>query len=455
MLTVFIPPALRATEILSILLAISGAKAVRFKVFAKIVKNTNILHFSAEVEEWLLQQHQHMQYRNDKYGNPLSVLGYGCMRFSRKGAGIDIDKTEKEILEAYKAGVNYYDTAYIYPGSEAALGEILARNGIRDRVNIATKLPQYMVRNRSSIDKYFAEELSRLKTDWVDYYLMHHLTDILQWERLKSVGILDWISEKKASGAIRNIGFSYHGNTANFLKILEDYDWDFCQIQYNYLDETTQAGVAGLKAAAARGIPVIIMEPLRGGKLITLLPEGARQAIAQNPRGWTPAQWGLRWLYNQPEVTVVLSGMNSVEMVQENIATASTALVGDFKDEDFALIEEVKRQFREKEKVGCTGCGYCMPCPKGVDIPGIFLSYNTMYSQSKMAGRVQFCQAVGLTKEPAFATQCVQCGKCEKHCPQGLPIRENLKEADKALRPFYIRLGLPIARKFLLRDKKK
>ena len=395
-----------------------------------------------------------MQYRKDKYGESLSVLGYGCMRFSRKGAGIDIDKTEKEILEAYRAGVNYYDTAYIYPGSETALGEILARNGIRDKVNIATKLPQYMVRNLASIEKYFAEELSRLKTDRVDYYLMHHLTDISQWERLKGLGILDWIASKKASGAIRNIGFSYHGNTANFLKILEDYDWDFCQIQYNYLDETSQAGVAGLKAAAARGIPVIIMEPLRGGKLITLLPEGARKAIERSERGWTPAQWGLRWLYNQPEVTVVLSGMNSVGMVRENVATASDASVGDFSEEDFALIDEVKRQFREKEKVPCTGCGYCMPCPKGVNIPGNFLSYNTMYMESKKAGWFQFGQTVALTEEPAFASQCIQCGKCEKHCPQGILIREKLKEADKALRPLPLRIIIAAARSFLLRRSK-
>ena len=391
-----------------------------------------------------------MQYRKDKYGKSLSVLGYGCMRFSRKGAGIDIDKTEKEILEAYKAGVNYYDTAYIYPGSETALGEILARNGIREKVNIATKLPQYMVRSLASIEKYFAEELSRLKTDWVDYYLMHHLTDISQWERLKGLGILDWIADKKASGAIRNIGFSYHGNSANFLKILEDYDWDFCQIQYNYLDETSQAGVAGLKAAAARGIPVIIMEPLRGGKLITLLPEGARKVIAQNERGWTPAQWGLRWLYNQPEVTVVLSGMNSIGMVRENVATASDASVGDFSEADFAIIDEVKRQFREKEKVPCTGCGYCMPCPKGVDIPGNFLSYNTMYMESKKAGWFQFGQTVALTEEPAFVSQCIQCGKCEKHCPQGIPIREKLKEADKALRPLPLRLVFSLTRKLML-----
>ena len=392
-----------------------------------------------------------MQYRTDKYGNRLSVLGYGCMRFSRKGAGIDIDKTEKEILEAYKAGVNYYDTAYLYPGSEAALGEILARNGIRDKVNVATKLPQYMVRSIASVEKYFSEELSRLQTDWVDYYLMHMLTDVSQWERLKGFGIIDWIAEKKQSGAIRNIGFSYHGNTSGFLKILEDYDWDFCQIQYNYLDETSQAGVAGLKAAAARGIPVVIMEPLRGGKLVNLLPDGAKKAIADNPRGWSPAQWGLRWLYNQPEVTVVLSGMNSVEMVRENIATASEAAVGEFTDADHALIDEVRAQIRLKEKVGCTGCGYCMPCPKGVNIPGIFRSYNTMYAESKFSGRFQYAQAYGLTREPSFASQCIQCGKCEKHCPQGLPIREKLKEADKALRPLPIRLGLSLVRKVMLR----
>ena len=395
-----------------------------------------------------------MQYRKDKYGESLSVLGYGCMRFSRKGAGIDIDKTEKEILEAYRAGVNYFDTAYIYPGSEAALGEILARNGIREKVNIATKLPQYMVKNRNSAEKYFAEELSRLRTDRVDYYLMHMLTDVSQWERLKGLGIIDWIEEKKASGLIRNIGFSYHGDTAKFLKILEDYDWDFCQIQYNYLDETSQAGVAGLKAAAERGIPVIIMEPLRGGKLVNLLPEGAKKAISDNARGWTPAQWGLRWLYNQPEVTVVLSGMNSLEMVRENVATASESKVGDFTQEDFALIDEVRHQIRLKEKVGCTGCGYCMPCPKGVNIPGIFRCYNTMYAESKFSGRFQFAQTVGLTREPAFASQCVQCGKCEKHCPQGLPIREKLKEADKALRPLPFRIAIAAARSFLLRRGK-
>ena len=395
-----------------------------------------------------------MQYRVDKYGNELSVLGYGCMRFTRKGSGIDIEKAEKEIMAAYEAGVNYFDTAYIYPGSEAALGEILERNGIRRKVNIATKVPQFLVRDRAALDRYFGEQLSRLRTDYIDYYLMHHVTDVAMWEKLKAVGILDWIRDKKESGAIRNIGFSYHGNTENFLKVLGDYDWDFCQVQYNYLDDVSQAGVKGVKAAAERGIPVVIMEPLRGGKLVNMLPKGALEAMKESGRGWTPAQWGLRWLYDQPEVTVVLSGMNSIEMVEENCRTASEALPGHLTEEDRAVLEVVKKNIREKEKVGCTGCRYCMPCPKGVDIPGIFRCYNAMYTESKGQGRFQFAQTVGLTKEPAFATQCVQCGKCEQHCPQKIPIRQKLKEADRALRPLPYKIGIDLARWFMFRRAK-
>ena len=394
-----------------------------------------------------------MQYRKDRNGTELSLLGYGCMRFSRKGAGIDIDKTEQEIMAAFRAGVNYYDTAYIYPGSEAALGQILERNGIRDQVYIATKLPQYLVQKISAVDRFFEEELRRLRTDHIDYYLMHQMTDFAQWEKLKALGIREWIAEKKASGAIRNIGFSYHGSSDYFLQILNDYDWDFCQIQYNYRDEHTQAGVTGLKAAAAKGVPVIIMEPLRGGKLVGMLPEDAKKAIARNPRGWTPAEWAFRWLYNQPEVTVVLSGMNSREMVEENVRTASEAQVGEWTESDFALIREVNQIISEKEKVPCTGCRYCMPCPRGVDIPGAFRCYNAMYSESKSAGRFQYAQTVVLTQEPAFASQCIECGKCEKHCPQAIPIREKLKEADKALRPLPYRIGIQLVRKFFFRKR--
>ena len=396
-----------------------------------------------------------MQYREDRYGNRLSVLGFGCMRFTKKGNSIDIEKAEKEILAAYDAGVNYFDSAYIYPGSEEAIGQIFEKNGIRERVNIATKLPQYMIGSRAALDKYFNEQLARLRTDYIDYYLMHHMTDVAMWESLKKADIVNWIAEKKASGAIRNIGFSYHGNTDNFLKILNDYDWDFCQIQYNYLDEVAQAGREGLMAAAAKGMAVMIMEPLRGGKLVNMLPQGALDVMKKSGRGWSPAEWGLRWLYDQKEVTVVLSGMNSLEMVEENCRVASEAEAGHLTREDFSTLEEVKKEIRAREKVGCTGCRYCMPCPKGVDIPGIFRCYNAMYTESKSLGRFQFAQTVGLTREPAFASQCVKCGKCEKHCPQNIPIREKLVEADRALRPLPYKIGINFARYFMFRKKRK
>lgn len=396
-----------------------------------------------------------MQYRKDKYGNDISMLGYGCMRFTKKGNLIDLDKAEKEIMTAFNAGVNYYDTAYIYPGSEVALGEIVKRNGIRDKIKIATKLPQYMITNKNAIDKYFDEQLKRLQTDHIDYYLMHQLTDLFMWEKLKDMGIIAWIDAKKKKGEIINIGFSYHGNSDQFLKILEDYDWDFCQIQYNYIDENTQAGVVGLKAAAKKGIPVIIMEPLRGGKLVNMLPESAKKTFKESGRNWSPAEWAFRWLYDQPEVTCVLSGMNSVSMVEENCRVAYEATAGHFTEHDFDIIKKVTKDIHEKEKVGCTGCRYCMPCPKNVDIPGIFRCYNNMYNESKNSGRFEFAQTVGMTKEPAFASQCIECGKCEKHCPQNIPIREKLKEADKALRPWYYKAGINIARKFMFRKAKK
>ena len=388
-----------------------------------------------------------MKYRTDRYGNPISQLGYGCMRFTRKGSSIDYAKAEKEVMYAVKKGVNYFDTAYIYPGSEECIGRIFAENHIRDQVYIATKLPQYMMRSRKAIDKTFAEELKRLRTDYIDYYLMHMFTDYVEWENLKKLGIEDWIKEHKADGSIHNIGFSYHGNTENFLKILDAYDWDFCQIQYNYLDEHSQAGREGLKRAAEKGVPVIIMEPLRGGKLVNL-PSKAMTLLEESGKGWSAAELGLRWLWDQPEVTCVLSGMNSPKMIVENIHIASKAEPGQFTEEDFALVDQVKRIIREREKVPCTGCRYCMPCPKGVDIPTNFYYYNLMYLEEKKGrARFEFARNMGLQKEPAFASQCIGCGKCEQHCPQHISIREKLKEADRELRPLPVKAALTVVRK--------
>lgn len=376
---------------------------------------------------------QEMQYRLDRYGNKISILGYGCMRFTQKAGKIDLAKAEKEILAAYEAGVNYYDTAYVYGGSEATLGEILEKNGIRDRVKIATKLPHYMIKKPDSMERIFSEELRRLRTDHVDYYLMHMLTDTATWERLKALGIIEWLEEKKKSGAVRQVGFSYHGNSDMFCRLVDAYDWDFCQIQYNYLDENSQAGRTGLQYAASKGIPVIIMEPLRGGKLANSLPSGAKKLFENYPVRRSPAEWALRWLWNQPEVTCVLSGMNSMEMVQENVKTASEAAAGEFTSAEEALLEAVVREINAKMKVGCTGCRYCMPCPRRVDIPGTFAAYNRIATDGKFTGLREYFMCTALRKDSTSASNCVECGKCEQHCPQHIEIRRELKNARKAL----------------------
>ena len=390
-----------------------------------------------------------MNYRTDRYGNELSILGFGCMRFPQTLGIIDMKETEREIMTAFQAGVNYYDTAYIYPGSEAAIGEIFEKNQIRDKVYIATKLPHYLIKSAADLDKLFGEELKRLRTDYVDYYLMHMLTDTDTWERLKSLGIEEWIAKKKESGAIRQIGFSYHGNSEMFCNLVDAYDWDFCQIQYNYMDEHSQAGRRGLYHAHSKGIPVIIMEPLRGGKLVNRLPDTAKKIFEEYKIKRTPAQWAFRWLWNQPEVTVVLSGMNSDEMVRDIIQTASTVEVGELGEEEEQMLKQVVNAINAKMKVGCTGCGYCMPCPKGVDIPGTFAAYNRRFAEGKFWSFVDYVICTALRKNSTAASNCVNCGKCEKHCPQHIEIRKCLKDAQKELETPLYRVVSKAVKKFV------
>ena len=379
-----------------------------------------------------------MKYRKDKYGNDLSALGFGCMRFRRSGGGIDMAEAEREILAAIDAGVNYFDTAYIYPGSEAALGSILAKNQLREKVFIATKLPHYLIKSREGMEKLFNEQLKRLKTDYIDYYLMHMLTDVQTWEKLKKLGILDFLEEKKQAGAIRQIGFSYHGNSDMFCKLVDAYDWDFCQIQYNYMDEHSQAGRKGLQYAAEKGLPVVIMEPLRGGKLVSRLPKQALDIFSAYPKQYTPAQWAFRWLWDQKEVTCVLSGMNSMEMLADNVKTASETEIGELSGEDQQMLARVVAAINAGMKVGCTGCGYCMPCPKGVDIPGAFAAYNRVASEGKFAGLKEHFMCSAARQDSTAAYNCIGCGKCESHCPQGIAIRQELKNVQKALEgPLY------------------
>ncbi len=374
-----------------------------------------------------------VKYRTDRKGNRLSILGFGCMRFTQKGNRIDLEKAEQELMEAIRGGVNYLDTAYIYNGSEEALGEILERNHCRDDINLATKLPHYMICSVSGAEKLFQEQLSRLKTDHIDYYLMHMLNDVKTWDHLMELGIGDWIREKIQNGQIRNIGFSFHGSTENFKKLLDAYDWDFCQIQYNYLDEYAQAGREGLTYAGEKGIPVIIMEPLRGGRLVNLISEDTKKLISSSGMFSSPADLAFRWLWDQPQVTCVLSGMNSLKMVRENLASADLAQPGSFTEKEFQLVDQVKQEINRKMMVGCTGCRYCMPCPNGVDIPMAFHCYNLNHTEGHKSGAWEYTQSTAMRKETSSASQCVGCGRCEQHCPQQIPIREKLKEAAKEL----------------------
>jgi len=379
-----------------------------------------------------------MQYRPGAGEDMLSVLGYGCMRFTKKNGAVDLDKAEAELMRAIDGGVNYLDTAYIYAGNEQALGKILARTGCRERVYLATKLPQYLIKSVAGAEKIFREELSRLGTDYIDYYLMHMITDVAAWRKLEQLGIREWIAEKKRSGQIRHIGFSFHGNTDMFLQVLNAYDWDFCQIQYNYMDEHSQAGRRGLEAARAKGIPVIIMEPLRGGRLVNLLPRQALEAMAASGRAWNPAQWGFNWLWDQAGVSCVLSGMNSMEMVEQNLQAAAQAAVGSFTESDFACIDAVRSALNASIRVNCTGCGYCMPCPRGVDIPGSFRCLNEIPIEGRKKAAKEYWQVTALKETPGSASGCIGCGKCESHCPQQLPIRDLLRQAAAKLEtPFY------------------
>lgn len=372
-----------------------------------------------------------MKYKELNNRDNLSSLGFGLMRLPKKGNGFDVPEIEREIRYAIENGVNYFDTAYIYPGSEEVFGEVLEKIGARDKINIATKLPHYLIKDTRELEKRFEEQLNRLRTDYIDYYLMHMLPDLSTWNSLVERGVTEWITKAKESGKIRRIGFSFHGSSDQFIRILHAYSWDFCQIQYNYLDENSQAGRRGLNEAASMGIPVIIMEPLRGGKLANNIPKSARKVMELSGHNWSNAEWGFRWLFSQPEVTTVLSGMNSLEMISENIRIASKTDTNSITEDDLCTYEKIKAEIETDLKVGCTGCGYCMPCPLGVDIPGCFRTYNVSYTENYINGVREYFMNTALKSEKSMASMCKKCGRCETKCPQGIKIRDELSRVKK------------------------
>lgn len=389
--------------------------------------------------------------RNAKNGDEISILGFGCMRFPMKGTGIDEPRAIAMIRDSIEKGVNYFDTAYFYHNgkSESLLGEALS-GGYRERVHITTKLPPFMVNKLEGAKKILETQLSKLKTDYIDYYLLHMLSDKATFDRMVRLGVMEWLEQLKEEGTIRNIGFSFHGSKADFEQLIVAYPWDICQIQYNYLDENNQATKAGLQLANSLGIPVVVMEPLRGGKLVNKLPEEVLREFKAYDERRTPAEWALRWIWNHPEVTVIISGMSDEEQIAENVRIAGDARANSLSAEELEAFDRVKAILMERTKVPCTACGYCMPCPSGVNIPGCFAAYNDKYLLNDKKNRMKYFQTLGvLSKQPAFASLCVQCGKCEKHCPQNIQIRKELKTVKKEMEGLGFRQFVGVGRKFL------
>ncbi len=388
---------------------------------------------------------------NNKNGDELSILGFGCMRFPMKGGSIDEARSIAMIRDAIDKGINYFDTAYFYHNgkSESLLGEALS-GGYREKVKIATKLPPFMVSKLEGAKKIFNTQCTKLRTDYIDYYLLHMLPDKTTFDRMVSIGVMQWLEQLKMNGTIKNIGFSFHGSKTDFEQIVTAYPWDFCQIQYNYLDENNQATKSGLELAGSLGIPVIIMEPLRGGKLVNNLPEQVIKEFKEFDEKRTPAEWALRWIWNHPEVTVILSGMSDEEQLAENIRIASDARENSLSKEELKVFDRVKAILLEKTKIPCTGCAYCMPCPAGVNIPGCFSAYNDKYLLGDKRNRFKYMQTLGtLAKQPAYASLCKECGKCELHCPQHIEIRKELKTVKKEMEAFWFKPVVAIGRKVM------
>lgn len=370
----------------------------------------------------------------------VSILGFGAMRLPLIGGTqkptdsfspnriIDEDETARMVEYAIDQGINYFDTAYNYHAgkSEVVMGKMLRSH--RDSVIIATKLPVFLVKKQEDFDGFLNEQLQRLQTSFVDLYLLHGLNE-KTWESSKSLGVLSFLERARKDGRIRRAAFSFHDTLSTFKTIVDAYDWTMCQIQYNYLDQQYQAGTEGLMYAVSRGIAVVVMEPLRGGKLAKVPPE-VELLFQASARKRTPAEWALRWVWNHPEISTVLSGMGSLDQVRQNIAFSLEGKANFLTVDDLAFIEQARRAYRDLLQVDCSGCAYCMPCPSGVNIPHNFSLYNDL---------VTFKDPTGVMVYNAFmppeqrASACCECAECEEKCPQHIPIREGLKKVHAAL----------------------
>ena len=365
----------------------------------------------------------------EKRGIETSLLGFGCMRFPVTPEGkIDESEAEKMLDRAIAAGVNYIDTAYPYHGgdSEPFVGKVLKKYD-RSSLYLATKLPVWLVESLEDVDRLFTEQLKRLQTDYIDFYLMHAMNKE-RWDKMLAMGCVKRLEELKAEGKIKYLGFSFHDSYEVFEEILNYRDWDFCQIQLNYMDAKEQAGLRGYKLTEEKQVPLIIMEPIKGGSLAAFADDITGMFRELNPEA-SVASFALRWVGSLPNVKVILSGMSTMEQVEDNLATFA-----DFKalsDEEQNTVAEVVKIINSRVQNGCTGCRYCMPCPAGVNIPGSFKVWNTYHMyQNYNTVRYAWEQEMGDEHQPK---NCIQCGKCERECPQKISIREDLKKVQMDL----------------------
>jgi len=344
---------------------------------------------------------------------------------------IDEAEAARMLHYAIEQGVNYVDTAWPYHdgASEPFVGRAL-KGGWREKVYLATKLPTWLTKTRADCDKYLNEQLRRMRTDSIDFYLLHGL-DGDSWRKMLEMDALGFLDAALRDGRIGHAGFSFHGELEDFKLIVDGYGWTFCQIQYNYMDENFQAGTEGLKYAASKGLAVIAMEPLRGGKLTKNAPEGVRSLLAKGGIDRSPAELGLRWVWNHPEISCVLSGMSAMEQVVENCRVADDARPDSLSAEELAVIGKIRDLYLGRTKVACTDCGYCLPCPEGVNIPAILSIYNEMFLYDDInCARDDYRMAL---KQGERASNCTECAQCEEACPQRIEIIETLKKCTEAL----------------------
>ncbi|MGE5585770.1 MAG: aldo/keto reductase [Bacillota bacterium] len=376
-----------------------------------------------------------MQYRRfGRHDFTVSALGFGCMRLPVVGgdmARIDEDQAIAMIHHAIDQGINYLDTAYRYHdgASETLLGKALrGRGGLREKLRVATKSPVWLCKAPDDFDRYLDEQLSKLDTGYIDFYLLHSLSKET-WSKAKDLGALGFLDRALADGRIRHAGFSFHDDVSLFKEIVDAYDWSFAQIHYNYVDDHYQAGTEGLEYAASKGLAMIVMEPLRGGRLTKIVPDDVKAIWDRAPVRRTPAEWGLRWVWNHPEVTAVLSGMSTMDQLKENVRTVENAPPLSLTADELDLIDEARQVYRQRIKINCSECRYCMPCPNRVQIPDIFSLYNDAFMYGTVDESLRMYDS--MKKASVDASACVECGACEEACPQHLPVPQHLKEVRR------------------------